>query len=66
MSMAVVDVRKVRVAVHHGLVRMRMRVRFARRIVRRMRMAMMLVVDVPVAVSEQLVPVAVLVTLGQV
>ena len=59
------DVGKVRVAVRQRLMRMLVRVRLDIRTGTLVRMAMVLVVHVPMAVGQWFVPVAVLVALGE-
>ena len=58
------DVRVVRVVVRHGLVPVRMRVRLAGWIARRVRVPVVRIVDIQVFVLHRLVMVLVLVPLG--
>ena len=64
MRMLVMQVGIMRVLVHHRRVAVRMGVRFARRIGRRVRVPVVLVVRVPVLVLHRFVDVLVIVALG--
>lgn len=66
MSVPVMEVRIVRMGMHHRFVTVPMTVRFAQRVVRKMDVLMVLIMGVQVFVLQRLVPVHVLVAFGQV
>ena len=65
MTMSVMKIRIVRVTVAERLMMVPMAVRFARRVVRPMRVLMVLVMRMPVFMLDRLVAMLMLVALGQ-